>query len=233
MQTGENDWRSFFRGAQIVLDATERADKLLRLRLGTGFSVFDWIKPGENTLSDMVRDLLDPEGIHGQRSIFLRLALDYLIPTPDPVAADQMERCVVVREALTSNGRLIDLVVNFDTCAIGIENKPFAAEQKAQLADYADHLHRQFGGRFCLVFLHGPGMRATSLGTARKERLQAEGRFLEVPYHAGGGPSLHGWLVRCAAAAQSEKIRSFLTDFADYVADEFAVLNGEIESLLL
>jgi PD-(D/E)XK nuclease superfamily len=227
-QTVENDWRNFFGGARVVLGAIEGANNILKLRLGADFNVFDWIKPNEAMLSDILRDLLDPNGSHGQRSTFLNLALTHLIPTPDPVGADHIERCVVVREALTSHGRLIDLVINFDTCAIGIENKPTAAEQDSQLADYADHLHRQFGGRFCLVFLHGSGMRATSLGMAQKARLQAEKRFLEVPYFAEGGPSLHRWIVLCSAAAQSEKIRAFLTDFADYVAKGFGP-NGEIE----
>ena len=227
MQTSREDWHSFFRGAQIVLDATARADKLLKLHLGSGFNVFDWIESDENTLSDLLRDLLDPAGTHGQGSAFLKLALEHLIPTPDPIASDTLEQCVVVREALTSNGRLIDLVVDLGSCGIGIENKPFAAEQEAQLADYADHLGRQFDGRFCLVFLHGPGMRANSLGARRKEHLQAERRFLEVPYHAAGSISLHAWLTRCAAAVQSEKIRFFLTDFAAYVAREFVSPNGD------
>jgi len=90
MQTSENDWHGFFHGAQIVLDATARADNLLKSRLGSGFNVFDWIEPDENTLSDLLRDLLDPAGTHGQRSAFLKLALEHLIPTPDPIAAEEL-----------------------------------------------------------------------------------------------------------------------------------------------
>lgn len=228
MQTSQDDWKVFFRGAQIVLNATTRADRLLRSRLGSGFNIFDWIKPDENMLSNMVQDLLNPKGTHGQGSAFLQLALDYLIPTPDLVTTDQVESCFIVREALTSNGRFIDLVIDFGTCAIGIENKPFAAEQNTQLADYAYYLHQRFGGQFCLVFLHGPGKQAASLGKVDKERLKAQGRFLEIPYHAERRSSLHGWLIRCATATRSEKIRLFLEDFADYVAKTFVFPNGDV-----
>src|SRR3712207_5367167 len=39
------------------------------------FCVFDFIKPNENALSDIVAELLDPQGSHGQGDVFLRAFL--------------------------------------------------------------------------------------------------------------------------------------------------------------
>ncbi len=221
MQTSKSDWQSFFHGAHIVVDAVANADRLLQLKLGSRFNVFDFIRPDENTLSDLLRDLLDPLGTHGQGSTFLKLALEHFLQTPDDLTANALERCAVVREAPTADGRFIDLVLNFGSCGIGVENKPFAAEQKEQLADYADHLDRQFQGSFCLIFLHGPGMAPKSLSVVRRNSLKAQGRFVEIPYYANSGISLHDWLTRSAGAAMSEKVRFFLIDFAAYVAGRF------------
>lgn len=226
MTTNVGDWHSFFSAAQIITDSVSKADKLLQLHLGSSFNVFDFIQPDENRLSDLLRDLLDPSGRHGQGEIFLKLAIQNLLPAFS-IDCTALKHCKVIREAVTRDGRLIDLVLDFGVCGIGIENKPFAAEQPDQLADYADHLQRQFDGRFCLMFLHAPGFRSNSLGESRRDLLQAAGQFSEVPYNARGTASLHAWLENCAAASQSEKIRLFLLDFATYVQMRFKITDGD------
>jgi hypothetical protein len=222
VQSNEDQWRTFFGAARIVLEATNAAERALRLRAGIGFNVFDWIQPIENNLSDIIRDLLDPEGSHGQGGAFLTLATKGLIPFPADVLPVEFHRCTVVREARTYTGRRIDLLLHFGQTAIGIENKPFAGESKDQLTDYARYLHERFSGKYYMVFLHGTGVKSESLEPTLKATLTTQGRFQEVPYFSRSVPCLYSWLVQCASACQAEKVRSFIADFAEYVARVFA-----------
>ena len=48
--------------------------------LATRFSVFDYVDPDENQLSDIIGDLLNPEGKHGQAALFLNLFLSAIDP---------------------------------------------------------------------------------------------------------------------------------------------------------
>src|SRR6266487_5822635 len=50
------------------------------------FNVFRYIEPDENRLSNIIHDLLDPGGSHGQRTLFLKL---FLQTCGIPVAALQ------------------------------------------------------------------------------------------------------------------------------------------------
>ena len=66
MDLNERDITAFFATMGALVAAAEKIDAELALRLGQGFNVFDAIRPDENRLSDILRDLLDPRGAHGQ-----------------------------------------------------------------------------------------------------------------------------------------------------------------------
>lgn len=229
METHADGWRTFFSAAHLVVDASSSADRKLRLQAGTGFNVFDWIDPSENDLSNIIGDLLAPQGSHGQGKAFLDLAVHQLFPLPKADQPDDLNRCVIVREAGTYHGRRIDLLIDFAASAIGIENKPFAGEAQDQLKDYADWLSERFSGSFSLIFLHGPDVRAGSLGREWRQKLKEEDRFREVPYYSQTERSLHQWLVRCAEICHSDKVRWFLRDFANYVAGRFPPVERGVE----
>src|SRR5438067_1440936 len=130
----EHQWQSFFTAARISLDAAESADRELRLKVGSAFNVFDWIRPKENDLSDILRDLLDPQGSHGQGRIFLHLALSELFKLPSDTKPAEFTRPTVIREAPTYDGRRIDLIdAGSRLLSLAIENKPWAEEGKDQL----------------------------------------------------------------------------------------------------
>ena len=88
----------------------------------TNFSVFDYIDPDENRLSEMLRDLLDPSGTHGQGPKFLT---SFLTKIGLPQRSVYKE-CRVKREDLTHASRRVDITIRLDDFAIGIENKPWA-----------------------------------------------------------------------------------------------------------
>lgn len=224
MELLDHDIRTFFDTVGVLVDAAAKVDLELARRIGARFNVFDVIRPDENRISDILRDLLDPQGSHGQGACFLKAFLEtcgIVASRPDLASAR------VYRESRTSTldaDRRIDLVIDFVGAragAIAIENKPWAGEQEMQLADYAEHLERRYEDRFHLVYLTGTGRPSTTLGTCG-ERLRSDGRFHTVPYNGfDEDRTLRTWIEQCIDLADAEKIRWFLRDFAAWIERSF------------
>jgi hypothetical protein len=108
------------------------------------------------SVSSIVRELLDPNGAHGQGGAFLRSFLDMVGLGPH-VAIDPNARrptCEEPTRYATSPLRRIDILLRPDNrFAIGIENKPlWAPDQPDRVRDYSDHLAK-CGGGYLLVLL--------------------------------------------------------------------------------
>src|SRR4051794_32824876 len=68
----------FFDAAAKVIKEAEIQESERNRTEARRFNVFSLIKPDENRLSDILADLLDPDGPHGQGNLFLRLLLEQL-----------------------------------------------------------------------------------------------------------------------------------------------------------
>ncbi len=137
-----DELKRFFSDLDFRLEIQNKSKSQLDRHLASEFSVFEFIKPDENRLSDILKMLLDPRGAHGQQDLFLKLFLDRLGRTSEPNVRDTK----VVREALTNKIgsflRRIDILVTSDRLAMAIENKVDSGEQQDQLRDYHDHIQR-------------------------------------------------------------------------------------------
>ncbi len=185
------------------------------------FDVFAYIEPDENRLSEILADLLNPRGSHGQGATFLSLFLNELkLPPPTTI-----ETAKVYREELTTYLknplRRIDVLVDFGTFGLGIENKPWSLEQHNQVKDYLEHLQRQYGAHFVLVYLSGSGMPPSSVEPHELDRLRVRGQFRLMEYRLGLAP----WLGRCVVACQAESVRWFLRAFHTYVSANFLTVD--------
>jgi hypothetical protein len=193
--------------------------------LATRFNIFDYLEPNENLLSDIIADLVDPTGTHGQGDIFLKELLSLICKDVQPA----WKSCAVNREDLTtfidSNRRRIDVLIDFGNRGIAIENKPWAPEQKDQVGDYVSHLRRKFGGNFTIVYLSRDGSEPTSLKAALKKQLVNENKLLLVAYRG----SFYDWLLSCQKNCMAEKIRSFLGDFMNYIDQQLVGARQEIK----
>jgi hypothetical protein len=128
--------------------------------------VFDYIRPKENRLSDLIRDLLDANGAHGQGDIFLR---DFIETVCATTPASWTFRSAIRENStslIESHRRRIDIVVDLQSFGIGIENKPWADDQEDQIRDYVAHLERRFAGKFVIVYLSSAGEGPTSIEPA-------------------------------------------------------------------
>jgi hypothetical protein len=218
------DLQQFVQGLQyrirLLAETRVHTDRLLATR----HNVFGYIQPDENNLSDILRDLLDPAGPHGQGDTFLRQFVAKL-----PGQSFTVGPCSVFRESVTSriesHLRRIDILVDFGKSGIAIENKPWADDQTDQISDYVSHLERQFAGKFVIVYLTRDGAKPTSLDSGESDRLLDEKKLIRWAYQG----DVSAWLKQCYKDCEAEPVRIFLRDFMEYVDDKFRITSEEEE----
>jgi hypothetical protein len=180
----------------------------------------------ENRLSDIIADLLNPNGKHGQGDLFLNEFLR-IIGVSRQYEAQKVN---VRREDLTryimNPFRRIDITIDFDfgDFGIGVENKPWAGEQQDQIRNYKEHLEKKYKS-FILVYLFGDGSEPQSIGEDEREALKQNGRLKVLTYFT----HVKNWLESCYKECKAEKVRWFLRDFIDYIEDNFKQSLIELE----
>lgn len=195
-------------------DFTKMLPRLVAMREGidlygaTTFSPFAIFNPDEITLSRVIAELFDPGGSHGQGLLFLNGLLSAIgIPR-----LNRLDTVKVRREVLTRAKRRIDVVIETSRYVIGIENKPWAAQQKNQLADYLAELKADLHGRKpVLIFL------------SDQEAQTAGEVTIRVPYYNAeeGETTLHRVLSNLTAEIKANAPKAFVEDFLRYIEIKF------------
>ncbi len=214
----------FFAELSGMLPYVERAQRDIDRATARRLNLFSlYLARNEMALSTILRDLLDPLGPHGQGDLLLRLFIETIGFDTFPVD----EKVKVTCEVQANGRQRIDLLLTSrNRFRLAIENKPWALEQTNQLEDYSNHLREQCGAteRYKLVFLTGQTLTPTSIDTETWAEIG-----ITLPYHSTeGSPSLKGWLTRCIQETRAEKLRCFLCDFEEYVAQNFPVLQWQL-----
>ena len=211
--------RAFFAGLAPAISVAVEAQRRLDRVAATKFSVFHYFKENENLVSGIFADLLRPDGSHGQGTAFLQLFLreiDRRVGKPLIRSISDygaLERCSVYTEYPTSAGRRIDIVIKLGNMCIGIENKPWAGEQRHQLQHYLEFL-RQKDRKACVLYLSGDGEDAKTI--------QDRDHYLKIPYgRSKNGPSVAHWVGECHRRCEADNVRSFLKDLLNYIARTF------------
>lgn len=210
--------RTLFDGLRDELREAGKAiaehDKLHAVR----FNVFEYVEPDENRLSAILAELLNPKGAHGQGDVFLLLFAERLKAAITLETHRAKVYCEETTGYIANPLRRIDIVIDFGSYGIGIENKPWAGEQFKQLEDYHDHLNRRYKGRFLLVYLSGSGELPESIDLSAHARRKEQNRFRFLDYRNG----ITGWLGDCILACQAESVKWFLRHFRGYVVSAFS-----------
>jgi len=201
----------------LLAQTRQHTDRLLATR----FNVFAYIRPNENRLSDVIADLLNANGDHGQGGAFLKEFVQALWgPTAPP-----WEFQSVLREKTTSligsHRRRLDVVVDLKSFGIGIENKPWAGEQHAQIGDYVANLERRFAGTYKIIYLSPAGTEPTSIDESAKKKLLKDGKLVLWAYRG----RFNEWLRRCHQVCEAEKVRWFLYDLMAYCEGTFTAIH--------
>lgn len=124
--------------------ATDYEERFKRFKQGKDFNIFEV----QGTLKDevkicrLLRELLDPEGSHGQGSLFLKLFMQEVIQ--DGIFKETAyKEATVTKEELTQNFRRVDLIIRIDGKLYPIEVKIRAEDQKDQCYDYYEYAKKQ------------------------------------------------------------------------------------------
>jgi len=204
----------FFADVSYRVDLAERMQRSIDQKLATRFNAFSIIEPDENKLSDILADLLDPKGAHGQGNLFLR-ALFERLRLSVPATSDVIVRREVATDRLLKNRRRIDILIEAGVL-VAIENKVDSLEQADQVKDYLEHLdecRKSANCRSVLIYLTPNGRKPKSIISSRFEELQEKGLLHCWSYQK----ELREWLAACRRDCEAEKIRNFLSDFIAYI----------------
>jgi hypothetical protein len=209
-----SELESFFSQAGEVIDQAEARQREIDRGQATRFNILRMFEPDENKISDILADLLDPRGTHGQGDRFLRVLLEQL--QPDLVSRlKSVPR--VQREAPTFGilkyQRRIDILIYGDVL-VAVENKVDSLEQFEQVKDYLEHLRKRSGFTPAfLIYLTPNGRRPDSLSPQELEEHLTAGRLHLWSY----AKQLRTWLEACGAECKADKVRHFLADFIVYI----------------
>ena len=188
--------------------------------LSTDFNVFHFIAPNENKISDVLRELLDPKGVHGQGRVFLEAFLKRLEIEVEPKCEPKVTREVRTVRSETSFRRM-DILIDLGTTGVAIETKLGAADQANQIASYHEELTRRYGSAYRVVYLTPSGNLPTEYTAGPSpadDRLHPSWSF---------GKEILEWLEECQGFCQSDKFRWFLRDFAEYLRSEWSIARLE------
>ncbi len=230
--TSRTQLLTFLRQMQFRFNILDETRKEMNVYLAKKFNVFKYVSPNENKISDIIADFLNPEGDHGQGALFLEEFIK-ILKAPTDVETLVGNKVSIIRENATDGilnpQRRIDILVKFQQSPflLGIENKPSAMDQPAQLSDYADHLNVKSGGEFFLVYLSGNGSEPSenSIAPTRLSNLKSQNRFATLSYRN----QLVNWLVSCKRKCEAEKIRWFIQDFIEYIETNFSIYDESEE----
>lgn len=130
----------FFANAGHRVKQAEKDQQRVDIKHATRFNVFDLIEPDENKLSDILADLLDPSGTHGQKDLFLQLLFKQLgVPVEDTFTKVAKVKREAPTHGIQKYRRRIDVLVEAGAL-LAIENKVDSLEQRDQIKDYLEHL---------------------------------------------------------------------------------------------
>jgi hypothetical protein len=199
-------------------------------RLASEFNVLRYARTDEMGLSQILADLLDPLGPHGQGARFLKCFLKRYWPERTAISAHVKVRTEVATDRIAQRQRRIDIEVDLYDCVLAIENKPWAADQRGQIRDYLDHL-KSTGRPYKLLYLAGhDGQQPSEDSIATAERkVHIEDKVLGLTsFH-----EVREWLRDCLRCCENERVSMFLRDLDRFVASRFSHDGDDFESNLI
>jgi len=184
--------------------------------LSSDFSFFSYMDTSENALSDYLAMMLDTNGPHGQKGLFLNLFIEFL--HEEGLKEIEKLKYSVGRE-YPADGR-IDIFLHKDDTAIIIENKPWTVDQDGQLARYRDSV-KDAGTPETKIFIvylspgHDPS--EDSLDPKTLNQMKEGNTFRTISLYDLGSR----YLRKAYQCCESEKFRYFLHDFIDFLENGF------------
>lgn len=201
----------------LLQESYQQAKKRYSRKIAPDFRLFRFFNINENTLSKCLAFLLTPSETHEQGDLFLS-SFYQLIEKPETVTTDKITQ--VSTEYTISSGRRIDILIADKKELTGIENKPWAADQKNQLHDYAHWLATEAQRRrtgWSLVYLCNHEMSEFTYHSQYSEDMN---KYVKpITFF-----QLEKWLSDCALHVEAPMVRCFVDALLKFIRED---INGE------
>lgn len=201
-----SETRKFLALVKSVIDRSNASKEESRKR-GEQFNMFSTcgVNHYENTHSNILAELLNPKGNHGQSDLFLKEFLKIVGGKASELDLDT-NKSEVIREKDTGNGR-IDILIQSSQKAVIIENKIYADDQWQQLIRYDEYARKHFSEGYAILYLTLDGVEAS-------ENSSKNIVYTPISYKE----DILTWINRCAVLClQMPLIRETLIQYANLI----------------
>ncbi|KAA8670860.1 PD-(D/E)XK nuclease family protein [Pantoea dispersa] len=214
------EWKSIkelLRSTALLRESYQQAKKRYSSKIAPDFRLFRFFNINENTLSKCLAFLLTTDETHGQGDLFLSRFYQ-LIEKPEDYAVSHKTR--VTTEYTISGGRRIDILIEDKNELTGIENKPWAVDQKDQLHDYAHWLAveaQRRGVGWSLIYLCNNEVSESSYRSQASEEMNKHVKPITFF-------QLERWLSDCVLHVEAPSVRCFVDALLKFIRED---INGE------
>lgn len=200
-------------------ESHKKANALFNRQLAPDFNLFSLFSINEMALSKCLAFLLDEKETHGQKDLFIKKFYN-MFSSQKNIKLTPNQYYVDV-EYMINTGRRLDILLTDNKKYIGIENKPWACDQKEQLKDYGIWLQQkaQTNDSWLLIYLCNRGFNEHTLPKTTDEAIKSN--IIAITFS-----QLRNWLIDCALYIQAPKVKLFVEDLIQYIQEE---VNGEID----
>jgi hypothetical protein len=206
-----------------VIVASNRAESY---KNGRDFNIFyvQGVASDELRVCRLIRELLDPNGSHGQGDVFLRKFIIDVIKLDIKEFSDyQFMSSRVVCEEIIDDLRRIDIVIHIGNRLIPIEVKIYAKDQDMQCMDYYNYAFKNdYKTRIYYLTLDGHEPSKESKGTLNHEQYACISFSKEII----------NWIDDCIGSEEIEQIysvREILIQFRKVLRDLTGKQGGKHE----
>ena len=205
------------------IQVLREAKKRLEVRYAPDFRLYDFMYINENGLSYCLASLLQPDGKHGQGTLYLKLFLQHLASAFGEVDSKALNGSQVVVEKTINDNRRIDIFIDIPNVGIvGIENKPWAADQHNQLHDYAEYLKKVSNSSdWLLVYLCNFEPSQASISQENREQYENSNKLKIMNFE-----KLNGWLKDSLNQTQPANVRFFIEEIMVFIDEK---INSRID----
>ena len=190
------------------------------------FNIFDIlnIRSAETkTHTPFLKNLLDPNGTHGQGNLFLHTFLQNFIPKNKTANFDlkNIGDYNVIEEKATRGGRIDIYIDSLDISkkfGIVIENKIYAGDQPKQLERYYDYLKKTKGlsnKQIIMLYLTVDGSNPSqySITETLRTRLFSEGILKNISYKT----DIKNWLDQSSREIKAPKVKKLICQYLETI----------------
>lgn len=169
-----------------------------------------------------IRELLDPNGSHGQGTLFLNSFVKNVLKIDESTfLEDDYSKAQVTREVVIDESRRIDLLIRIKDRFFPIEVKVYAKDQDKQCIDYYNYaVNKDSNAKIYYLTLDGHKPSDDSKGTLDKSQIECIAFSDEILK----------WLDECIVAeeiSQIYSVRELLIQFRSVIRDLTGMQKGK------